>query len=553
MGCSAGVLACIEKCRRKRLRYFYDTLFGRKVQHNMIQVAHEYLIPDGIGSEDIKDLIRNRIRFIEEPTYEVTRRFLDSFDWCLYLAHAAVEERLEARHRRLLWRDLHADAPPLMQYIDAEPGFAWDLPVGPVRDRLEPVLGVRRLLPLLEVLSRVQPLRLLNEDDKTVVRLVLEDNRFRISDRDREGALAARICLVPVRGYAADLRKTARMLDQDLELEPACTEVLLLKALAAVGRRPGDYSSKLDYHLDPDQRADATAKEILRGLLATLEANLEGTRANLDSEFLHDLRVATRRTRSALTQIKDVFAPNLVEDYKTRFAWVQKITGPMRDLDVYLLDFDDYQASLPAPLRPGLEPLREFLQDHYDKTHKALVDALESKQFKDLLTSWRNFLEAPVPERSAVRNAMRPTREVADARIRSMYRRVRKAGQAIGPDSPAPELHELRKHCKKLRYLLEFFGSLYPKQQVGTLVKALKVLLDNLGQFQDLSVQADHLRETARRMHATENAETDTLLAMGALAGDLFNRQRQARAEFSNRFADFDSKANQALIRGSSA
>jgi len=513
----------------------------------MIRIAHEYLIPDGIGSEDIKDLIRNRMRFIEDPTYEVTRRFLDSFDWCLHLSHAAVEERLEARRRWLLWWDLRANAPPLMQDIDAEPGFAWDLPAGPVRDRLEPVLGIRRLLPLLEVLSRVQPLRLLNEDDKTVVRLVLEDNRFRTSDRDPESALAERICLVPVRGYAADLRKTARMLDQDLE--PARTGVLS-EALAAVGRRPGDYSSKLDYHLDPDQRADATAKEILRGLLATLEANLEGTRANLDSEFLHDLRVATRRTRSALTQIKDVFAPNLVEDYKTRFAWVQQITGPMRDLDVYLLDFDDYQASLPAPLQPGLEPLREFLQEHYDKTHKSLVDALESKQFKDLLTSWRNFLEAPVPERSAVRNAMRPIKEVADARIRSMYRRVRKGGRVIGPDSPAPELHELRKHCKKLRYLLEFFGSLYPKQQVGMLVKALKVLLDNLGQFQDLSVQADHLRETARRMHATEDAETDTLLAMGALVGDLFNRQRQARVEFSNRFADFDSKANQALIRG---
>ncbi len=514
----------------------------------MAEIAHEYLIPDGIGSEDIKDLIRDRVRFTEDPAYEVTRRFLDSFDWRLYRAHAAVEERLDAGRRRLLWRDLRADVPPLMQDIDAEPGFAWDLHEGPVRDRLEPVLGVRRLLPLSEVWSRVQPLRLLDEDDKTVVRLVLEDNRFRAPDRDREGTLAARICLVPVRGYAADLRKTARMLNQDLGLEPAGTGVLP-EALAAVGRRPGDYSSKLDYHLDPDQRADAAAKEILRGLLATLEANLEGTKANLDSEFLHDLRVATRRTRSALTQIKGVFAPDLVENYKTRFAWVQQITGPVRDLDVYLLDFDGYQACLPAPLQPGLDPLQEFLQAHYEDTHQTLAHALESAKFRDLLTSWRGFLETPVPERSAIRNAMRPTKEVADARIWSMYRRVRKAGRAIALNSPAPELHELRKHCKKLRYLLEFFGSLYPKPQVGTLVKVLKGLLNNLGKFQDLAVQANYLRETARRMHAAGSAETDTLLAMGSLVGDLFNRQRQARVEFSGRFADFDSEATQAVIR----
>ena len=321
----------------------------------MEQVAREYLIPDGIGSEDIEHLIRDRMRCVEDPGYEVTRWFLDSFDWRLYLAQATLEERLDAEGHRLLWWDPGADTPPRIQPIDAAPGFVRELPTGPVRERLELVLGVRRLLPLLEIRGRVRTLRLLNEDDKTVVRLRLEDNRFRDADQDREGPLAARVYLLPVRGYAMELRETARMLSRDLGLEPARNRILS-EALTAAGRRPGGYSSKLDYHLDGDRRADATAKEISRGLLDTLEANIKGAEANLDSEFLHDLRVATRRTRSALTQIKGVFAPALVEDYKTRFAWVQRITGPMRDLDVYLLDFDGYQASLPALLRPCLEP-----------------------------------------------------------------------------------------------------------------------------------------------------------------------------------------------------
>jgi CHAD domain-containing protein len=404
------------------------------------------------------------------------------------------------------------------------------------------------LLPLLEVHGRAQMLRLLDDDEKTVVRLLLENNRFRDPVRDREGPLAVRLRLLPVRGYEEYLRATATMLDQDLGLEPARTTVLP-EALAAAGRHPGDYSSKLDYHLDPDKRADATTKEILLGLLDTLEANIEGARANLDSEFLHDLRVATRRTRSALTQIKGVFAPELVDDYKTRFAWVQEFTGPVRDLDVYLLDFDDYQKSLPAPLRPHLTPMRQFLTSHYDAAHRKLVRALGSAKFKGLLKSWRAFLEAPVPERSAVPNAMRPSKGVADTRIWRMYRRVRKEGRAIGPDSPAEDLHELRKSCKKLRYLLEFFSSLYPKKQVGGLVKMLKVLLDNLGEFQDLAVQADHLREMAQQMRDEGLAETDTLLAMGVLVGDLFNRQQKARVEFARIFAGFDAQDNQAVFR----
>jgi len=514
----------------------------------MAQGICEYLILEGMDTESIKDRLRDRMRCVEDPAYEITRRFLDSFDWRLHLAHATLEERLEAGRRRLLWRESGTDDPPRVQPGDKELGFARDLPEGPVRSRLEPVLGIRRLLPLSEVHSRVQPLRLLDEDGKTVVRLVLEDNRFRDPARDREGPLAARLSLVPVQGYPADLRRAVRMLSRDRDLEPASSGVFA-EALAAVGRRPGDYSSKLDYRLDGAQRADITAKEILRGLLATLEANVEGTKANLDPEFLHDLRVATRRTRSALTQIKDVFAPGLVADYKTRFAQVQQNTGPMRDLDVYLLDFDTYRACLPAFLQPALEPLREFLVGQYDKAHQALGDALEATEFTTLLTSWRAFLNQPVPERSAVRNAMRPTKAVADARIRSLYRRVRKAGRVIAADTPVPELHELRKHCKKLRYLLEFFSSLYPQPQIGVLIKTLKKLLDNLGRFQDLSVQIDHLQEIARQLHTQHRVATDTLLAMGGLIGDLHNRRQQARSEFLYIFAAFDAQEQQALFR----
>ena len=75
------------------------------------------------------------------------------------------------------------------------------------------------------------------------------------------------------------------------------------------------------------------------------------------------------------------------------------------------------------------------------------------------------------------------------------------------------------------------------------------MLLDNLGRFQDLAVQAQHLRETAQQMGDEGPVETDTLLAMGVLIGDLFSRQMQARTEFSSIFADFDGQENRARFR----
>jgi CHAD domain-containing protein len=144
---------------------------------------------------------------------------------------------------------------------------------------------------------------------------------------------------------------------------------------------------------------------------------------------------------------------------------------------------------------------------------------------------------------------MRPVLAVADDRIWTMYRRVRKEGRAMSPASPPEDMHELRKSCKKLRYLVEFFDSLYPKQEVRQLVKLFKVLLDNLGKFQDLAVQADHLREMAQRMRDEDRASTDTLLTMGILVGDLLEHQHRAREDFAQIFACFDSDEHQGLFK----
>ena len=65
-------------------------------------------------------------------------------------------------------------------------------------------------------------------------------------------------------------------------------------------------SAKLDVPLDPSMRTDAALRRILVALLAAMRANEDGTRRDLDPEYLHDFRVAIRRTRSCLGQVKGV-------------------------------------------------------------------------------------------------------------------------------------------------------------------------------------------------------------------------------------------------------
>jgi CHAD domain-containing protein len=510
--------------------------------------SHEFVVPDSLTLQDVKKrLMDHDPPLTESNTQTYTQTWLDSFDWRVYQAGGLVVMESGDGPQRIAWFDLNSRVFLHPRNIDRLPGFSRELPMGALREALAEALEMRTLLPLVRVRNRVTVLRLLNDDEKTVLLLALEESRYLAVDGEQEGMLAPRVRLLPVKGYQKPPREMTHRL-HELGLQSAHTP-RVLEALAALGRRPGDYSSKLDYRLDPEQRADKATRQILSGLLETLAANIDGVISNRDSEFLHDLRVATRRTRSALSQIKGVLDPKSVEGYKAGFAWLQQVTGPVRDLDVYLLSFDDYRQSLPEAMRPHLEPMREFLTAHYGGEHKKLVRHLKSSRFRNLIGGWRDFLQTPASQCSAAPNASQSVKVVADWRIRKMYRRVRKEGLAIRPDSPSEDLHELRKSCKKLRYLMEFFQSLYPKDAIRGRIKIIKVLLDNLGNFQDLAVQAESLRHMARQMAEEGSATTDALLAMGILVGDLLNRQHQARQHFAEIFAEFDRKHNRRLFQ----
>ena len=536
----------------------------------MHEVSQDYLLPPGlpaslpVGGFSLlgEALTQAGWHYEVEPPRTVSHRLLDSFDWGCYQAGAAVEEVRKGGRRWLLWHDLNGNEDTRVQSLDAAPGLAHELPEGPVQGLVRPAIGLRRLCPVVTWEVRREILRLLDADARPLARLALEEYRVighepgTCSPLDQaQGrcpvlpqAPASRVRLTAAEGDAEAVRAVADILETVLGLTPA-PRPLVAEMLAVGPRPPGGYSTRLDYRLDPGQSAGDALREILLGLLDTVEVNIPGAREHLDAEFLHDLRVATRRTRAALAQIPGVLPDPVVADFRARFAWLQQVTGPVRDLDVYLEDFAGLQAALPPAMRADLEPFRAQLRSRLDTAQWTLAETLISQPMADLMRGWRAALTAALPAGPAPINAERPVKELADERIWRMVRRVRSEGRAIAPESPPGELHELRKSCKKLRYLMEFFQSLYPADEIGPAIKTLKVLLDDLGNLQDLAVQAAQVTDLAAAMHREGRADTRALLAMGALVADLLRRQGKARAAFAEIFQAFDSKKARALYR----
>jgi CHAD domain-containing protein len=298
------------------------------------------------------------------------------------------------------------------------------------------------------------------------------------------------------------------------------------------------------YDLAPDDRADASVLAIVRHLFSAILANVDGVVADAGVEFVHDLRVADRRTRTALSQLKGVLPASVVDLLSPEFKWLGDVTGPCRDLDVFLLALNSER--LRSEMADGvLSPLGNFLREKRRREHSLVCAALQSERFQRLVENWNRFLETGAEKETRPPLSSSPIFEVAGRRILEAFRRMSKRGTGIDIDPPAALLHRLRIDGKKLRYLLEFFSDLYPETTIERFLSELKQLQDILGGFNDTQVQLALIEEF--KDQGTASAEA--LAATDRLAETITERQRGLRAEFAERFVLFTSGESRNLYQ----
>ena len=468
--------------------------------------------------------------------------FYDTFDWRLYRQALVL---LGAGNRLLLRR---LDELEIIQQaeVEAQHVFVWDLPEGELKAQLTPIVEMRALLELADLQTSSTAYRVLNQAKKTVVWLGCEE--LRLSSTPDGPALTTYIGVKPVRGYP---KHEARLVSrcEDLGLASVDAADCYFKALEAAGKKPGDYSAKLRFKLGPEMRADEAAKVILRFLLGVIKTNEVYVKQDIDTEFLHDFRVAVRRTRSALSQIKAVFPEDVTERFKRDFATIGQLSNELRDLDVYLLDAPRYRAMLPEVLRDDIEPLFELLRQRRTEALQDVIAGLNSQEYGQILKDWEAFLGEPQADPATAPNAGRPIVDLARARIYKRYKRIIKSGKRILENSDDEMLHALRIECKKLRYLMEFFASLFPAKEINELIRQLKKLQNNLGDFNDLCVQQAYLLSLAAEFPDDGQQSRRTILAVGSLIGRLDVEKSRVKDSFAQTFTGFAAPANQKLFK----
>jgi triphosphatase len=239
-----------------------------------------------------------------------------------------------------------------------------------------------------------------------------------------------------------------------------------------------------------DATVDDAVQAILRNCVEQWCANQAAAYDGRDPEGVHQMRVAIRRLRSALSLFKRLLDPGARARLSGEAKAVVGRLGAARDWDVFL---DEVLAPV-AQARPedgALAALAAAAAAARAQGYAEARAAIEAPSYTRYLLQLRGWIEArgwrEAPAGPGQAWLERPAGEFAAHVLGQRQRRALKLGRRFSELS-ASERHQLRIALKKLRYATEFFAGLYPKKRSKPYLGALKDLQDRLGHLNDVAV-----------------------------------------------------------------
>jgi len=282
-----------------------------------------------------------------------------------------------------------------------------------------------------------------------------------------------------------------------------------------------------------DEMGPFAARVLLRYLDA-LEAHIEGARAMSDPESVHQLRVASRRLRAALSLFKKCFPRESVERDRRALQGLTRSLGAARDTDVQIAFLENLRSHPEArPMEPALRFLLRNRADHRRKLQEAVVENLgglaSAGPLGELRGMCRTHLTKPGGKRSFYRSLR--LRRAAQGALKTRYAELMEFFPHVRRAEAAEEHHRLRIAAKRLRYTMEIFAPLH-RGRLKTEIKAFKKLKDVLGELHDLDVWIAAVPgsiEAARR-----ECGNDTILeeSLAAFRDFVVRRRAELHAEF---------------------
>jgi inorganic triphosphatase YgiF len=293
-----------------------------------------------------------------------------------------------------------------------------------------------------------------------------------------------------------------------------------------------------DIELGTETSVSAAFAEILSHCLHHALANEAAILRAQDPEGVHQMRVALRRLRSAISAFGKPLRTKEISRLRGEANWLADLLGETRNHDVFL-------AETVTPLRTArptdenLALLDRLLRAEREEAWRKTTAALNSARYRLFMIdlgcaiaceAWRN--DETDPEAAAILAST-----IAGHARRILSKRLAKAtelGERIKELEPA-ERHQLRIQLKKLRYAGEFFESLFPAKTTRAYLKKVADLQEIFGYLNDAATADEIIERTLSRGHDAKDRIALTW-ATGIVTGWHSVRVREAWAHAQERW-----------------
>jgi triphosphatase len=291
------------------------------------------------------------------------------------------------------------------------------------------------------------------------------------------------------------------------------------KGLAVVAKEPPPATKAERVKLAKNGSVDDAVAVVFAACLKHWTANEAAALSGLDPEGVHEMRVALRRMRAALSDFQEIIPAAQIAWLKRETKWLITSLGSARDWDVFLSDLlAPIEAARPGDT--GLAELRRAAEIERDKGYAGARMAIQSSRYSALLARMRGWLSAKSWRQGGDgtrKSPDEPAIKLAGWLLPKRHKAVLKLGRDFKKLSPQ-QRHQLRIALKKLRYTAEFFRSLYQKKREKAYFHDLAKLQNSLGHMNDIVV-AEHLLERLSAAREDQRISAHLSTAVGVVAG----------------------------------
>jgi len=125
--------------------------------------------------------------------------------------------------------------------------------------------------------------------------------------------------------------------------------------------------------ISPDETLEVCARQIIVSYFRQMMSYKEGAKKGSDIEFVHQMRVTSRRLRAAMDNFADCFPEKPFKKHYKKVKSITRTLGAVRDLDVLIARFQKELDPLPESEQADIRKLTERLQQERKNARKPML------------------------------------------------------------------------------------------------------------------------------------------------------------------------------------